>query len=103
MRAVDQHIRHQMRRVPTVTALVVGAALLLAGCSSRDAVLAEQVSAANDAAARAELAAKRAEYFANHTEKAAAPAPAEADAEDPAPDAEVSDPAAAENADTPQA
>ena len=98
MRAVQQ----QSRRVPGVTALAVGAALLLAGCSSRDAVLAEQVSAANAAAARAELAAKRAEYFANHTQKAAAPAPApaESDAEDPAPDAEASDQAAAENADT---
>ena len=99
MRAVQQ----QSRRVPGVTALAVGAALLLAGCSSRDAVLAEQVSAANDAAARAELAAKRAEYFANHTQKAAAPAPAESDADDPAPDAEASDQAAAENADTPPA
>ena len=96
-------VHHQIRRVPAVTALIACAALLLAGCSSRDSVLAEQVSAANDAAARAELAAKRAEHFANHAQRAAAPAPAEPAAEDPAADAEASDPAAAENADTPPA
>ena len=103
MRAFGQPIRQQSWRGLALTALAVSAALLLAGCSNRDALLAEQVSAANAAAARAELAAKRAEHFANRAQKAAAPAPVEADAEDPAADAQASDPTAAENADTPPA
>ena len=43
---------------------------LLGGCSSRDAQMAEQISAANAAAMRAEQAAQRAEHAAANAQRA---------------------------------
>ena len=56
-------------------AALCAAALLLSGCSGRDAGLAERAAAAEASAMRAEQAAQRAEVAARQAEKAAAPAP----------------------------
>lgn len=68
-----------------VAAVALSAALLLGGCSDRDA--AEQLAATNAAAARAEQAAQRAEAAAAKLDKAGQSTVVEAD------------PGAAENAD----
>ncbi len=52
---------------------------LLGGCSSRDTQMAEQVSAANAAAMRAEQAAQRAEHAAANAQRAQPSAPVEAE------------------------
>ena len=62
--------------------LLLVPALLLGGCSSRDAVLSEKLAAADAAAQRAEAAANRADAAANKAEsKVAAPAAVEVEAE----------------------
>ena len=67
---------------PALAAALCAAALLLGGCSGRDAALAEQSAAAEQSALRAEQAAQRAELAANKAEKATTPAAvAEAEAE----------------------
>ena len=60
-------------------AAIVLAPALLGGCSSRDTQMAEQVSAANAAAMRAEQAAQRAEHAAANAQRAQPSAPAEAE------------------------
>jgi len=60
-------------------AAILLAPALLGGCNSRDAQMAEQISAANAAAMRAEQAAQRAEHAAANAQRAQPAAPVEAD------------------------
>lgn len=71
--------RNNPPRLPAGTALTLAAAaaLLLGGCSGRDTDAAEQLSAVNAAAARAEAAAVRAEKAALAAENAGASQSAE--------------------------
>lgn len=66
--------RNNAPRLPAVAALALAAAaaLLLSGCSDRNTDAAEQISAVNAAAARAEAAAVRAEKAALAAENAGA-------------------------------
>lgn len=73
----------------------MGGALLLGGCSNRDAELSEKIAAVNAAISRAEAAAARAESAAKAAEVTAPAQPAEAEAEvDPEDDGTGDDPAA---------
>lgn len=74
-----------------IAAMLLAPSMLLSGCSSRDSLLAEKLTAADAAAVRAEKAADRAEKAAGKLDKQQ-PAAVEADA---AP-AEVQDPAQTE-------
>jgi NAD(P)-dependent dehydrogenase (short-subunit alcohol dehydrogenase family) len=62
-----------------ITAALLGGALLLGGCSGRDAEAAEQLAEMNVVAARAEKAAERAEAALAKIEKAGQPQVVEAD------------------------
>ncbi len=74
-------------------ALTVGGALLLGGCSNRDAEMSEKMAAVNAAISRAEAAATRAENAAKAAEVSAPAQPAEAEI-DPEDDGTGDDPAA---------
>lgn len=73
-------------------AFAAAGAMLLGGCSSRDAEMSEKLAAMNAAATRAEAAATRAEQAAHSASSAPAPQSAEAEI-DPEDDGTRNEPA----------